>query len=185
MEQLETMLGAVKQKQSTVEKRCFHCNRKGHRSLQCHFKKKKGRSEKAGATTETRVNNTKTKCSHCSKPGHVESSCWKKYPHKVPSKSSTKASGVFLNKELHVCNININETYCITENIENTHYCIPIIKDRQWVDLGYHIIDNRQMKELAASHVEDQQWSVQAEANNSKWDPQEMGPSIQTNRVVI
>jgi hypothetical protein len=36
---------------------------------------------------------------------------------------------------------------------------------------------NRQMEELAASHVEDQQQPIQAEASNGEWDPQEMGPN--------
>ncbi len=43
---------------------------------------------------------------------------------------------------------------------------------------------DRQMKELAASHVEDQQPSVQAEANSGKWGPQEMGPNEQANKMV-
>jgi hypothetical protein len=30
--QQETLLGALKQKQSTIKKRCFNCNKKGHRS---------------------------------------------------------------------------------------------------------------------------------------------------------
>jgi hypothetical protein len=34
---------------------------------------------------------------------------------------------------------------------------------------------NRQIKELVASHVEDLQQSVQAEASNDMWDPQEKG----------
>jgi hypothetical protein len=130
--QLEASLGAVKQKHSTNKKRCFHCNRKGHRSLHCCFKKKKDRSKKAGAVAVTRVHKRKTKCSHCGRLGHVhvKSSCWKKYPHKTPSKSSTETSGVFLNKELLVCNINVNYTYYVTENVENVYYCIPIVQDR-------------------------------------------------------
>jgi hypothetical protein len=35
------------------------------------------------------------------------------------------------------------------------------------------------------SHVEDQQRSVQKEANEGKWDPQELGTSKQTNKMVI
>ncbi len=40
------------------------------------------------------------------------------------------------------------------------------------------------MKELATSHVEGKQWSVQAEASNGKWDPQELGPNEQANKMV-
>jgi hypothetical protein len=97
--------------------------------LHCCFKKKKGGLEKASAAGETRVNKTSFKCSHCRKPGHAESNCWKKYPHKAPSNSSTEASGVFLNKELLVCNINVDGTYYIAENIENAYYCVPIAED--------------------------------------------------------
>ncbi len=61
--QLEASLGAVKQKQGSIKKRCFHCNKKGHKSSSCCFKKKKGRSEKASAAAETRPNKTKSKCS--------------------------------------------------------------------------------------------------------------------------
>jgi hypothetical protein len=117
--QLETLLGTVKQKQGSIKKRCLHCNKKGDRSSRCCFKKKKGRSEKAGAAAETRVNKPRFKFSHCGKPGHAKSSCWKKYPHKTQSKSSTGASGVSLNKELLVCNINVNDLNYITENVEN------------------------------------------------------------------
>jgi hypothetical protein len=38
------------------------------------------------------------------------------------------------------------------------------------------------MKKLAASHVEDHQQSVQTEANNDKWDPQEMGSNEHTQQ---
>jgi hypothetical protein len=134
--QLETLLGAVKQKQRTIEKRCFHCNRKGHSSLHCCFKKKKGGSENAGAAAVTRVNKTKTKCSHWGKPGHAESSCWKKYLHKAPSKSSTEASGVFLDEELLVCNINIM-THTTTQRTWRMHtIASPIAEDGQWNDLA-------------------------------------------------
>jgi hypothetical protein len=41
---LETSLGAVKHKQSSIhKKKCFHCGKKGHRSSLCTDKKKKGR----------------------------------------------------------------------------------------------------------------------------------------------
>ncbi len=190
-EQLEKLLDAVMQKQNTIKKKGFNCNRKDHGSLQYCYKKKKGRSEKAGVVNETRVNKTKANCCHYRETGHGVSSCWKKYPHKAPSMSSTEASGVFLNKELLVCNINVNGTYCITENVENAYYCIPIKEDRQWDELSDWLelqeqakTHDRQTKELAASQVEHQQWSVQAEASNSKWDPHEMEPNEQANKMV-
>ena len=40
------------------------------------------------------------------------------------------------------------------------------------------------MKELVASHVEDQLRSVQTETNAGKWDPQKMGPNKQVSRKV-
>ncbi len=41
--------------------------------------------------------------------------------------------------------------------------------------------DNR-MKELMASHMEDQQRSVQVETNTGKWDPPEMGLTSKSAR---
>jgi hypothetical protein len=113
-EKLETLLGAVNQKQNTINKKCFHCNRKGHRSLLCCYKKKKCGSDKASAAAETRANKMRSKCSHCGRTSHNESSCWKKYPHKAPSKSSTEASEAFLEEELIGCNIEVDDTYYIT-----------------------------------------------------------------------
>ncbi len=53
---LETLLGTVKDKQSSVGKqRCYKCRKTGHRSAKCHNKKKKGRTEKAGAVTDASV----------------------------------------------------------------------------------------------------------------------------------
>jgi hypothetical protein len=43
---------------------------------------------------------------------------------------------------------------------------------------------DRQIKELAVSHVEDPQWPVQAEASNGKWSPQELGFKEQANKMV-
>jgi hypothetical protein len=83
---------------------------KGHKSMRCCYKKKKVRSDnKAGAVAETRLNKTRSKRSHCGRAGHVKRSCRKKYPCKAPSKSSTEVSGAFLEEELLVCNININD----------------------------------------------------------------------------
>jgi hypothetical protein len=100
---LETSLGTVKHKQSSIhKKKCFHCSKKGHRLSLCTDKKKKGRSEQAGTATDASVTKIRPKCSHCGRPGHTENDCWKKHPHKSPSKSSLEASGAFLDEE-HLC----------------------------------------------------------------------------------
>ncbi len=35
-----------------------------------------------------------------------------------------------------MCNIDVDDTYYVTENVENAYYCFPIIEDRQWDDLA-------------------------------------------------
>jgi hypothetical protein len=92
---------------------------------------------------------------------------------------------------LLVCKIYVKYTYFVTENVENAYYCVPIKEDGKWDDLSDWLelqeqakTHNRQMKELAARHVEDQQQSIQAEASNGKWDQQEMGPNKQVNMMV-
>jgi hypothetical protein len=62
--------------------------------LKCPNKKKKGRTEKAGAATDASVKRTKSKCNHCGKSGHKEEDYWKKHPHKAPPRHSTEASSV-------------------------------------------------------------------------------------------
>ncbi len=127
---LETSLGIVKDKQSLVGKqKCFNCKTIGHRSAKCPHKKKKGRLEKAGASADTSVRKTKFKCSHYGKPGHKEEDCWKKHPHKAPSRSSTKALGTFLDEELLVCNIAQDKMPYITQEVEAAYYCDPILED--------------------------------------------------------
>jgi hypothetical protein len=45
---LETSLGVVKHKRSSIcKQKCFYCRKKSHRASLCTNKKKKGRSEKA------------------------------------------------------------------------------------------------------------------------------------------
>jgi hypothetical protein len=75
-------------------------------------------SEKAGAATDASVEKTRSKCSHCGKPGHKEEDCWKKHPHKSPSRSSTEALGTFLDEEILVCNIVQDEMPYVMLNIE-------------------------------------------------------------------
>jgi hypothetical protein len=54
-----------------------------------------------------------------------------------------------------------------------------------WLELQEQAnVHNRQMKELAASHVENQQWSIQTEDSNGKWGPQEMGSNKQANKMM-
>ncbi len=91
--------------------------------------------EKAGATADASVKKTKSKCSHCGKPGPKEEDCWKKHPHKAPARSSTEASGTFLDKELLVCNVAQDEVPYATQDVEAAYYCFPIKKDRPWDDL--------------------------------------------------
>ncbi len=35
-----------------------------------------------------------------------------------------------------MCNIEVDDTYCITENVEDGYYCFPITEDGQWEDLA-------------------------------------------------
>jgi hypothetical protein len=92
-------------------------------------KKKKGQFEKAGAAADASVKKTKSNCSHCGKPGHKEEDCWKKLPHKTPSRSSTEALGTFLDEDLLVCNIAQDEIPNVMQDIEAAYYCVPIIED--------------------------------------------------------
>jgi hypothetical protein len=134
---LEILLGAIKQKWSSGYQKLINCNKRGHTLLQYPDKKKKGGSEKAGATAVTSIKKMSSKCIHCSGTNHSVSDCWKKYPHKVPRKSSMDSSGAFLEKELLVCNIKVDNTYYTTEIIEDAHYCSlsSITDDGQWKDL--------------------------------------------------
>ncbi len=100
----------------------------------CTDRKEKGRSENAGTAMDASVKKIRPKCSHCSRPGHTENDCWKKHPHKAPSKSSLEASGAFLDEELLVCKIAVNDATYITQDVENAQYCVPIVKDGQWDD---------------------------------------------------
>jgi hypothetical protein len=127
---LETSLGTVKDKQSLVGKqKCFNCGKIGHRSVKSHQKKKKGQSKKAGAEADASIKKIKSNCSHCSKLGHKEEDCWKKHPHKAPSRSSTEASGTFLDEELLVCNIAHDKMLYVLQDIEAAYYCVPIVEE--------------------------------------------------------
>jgi hypothetical protein len=55
-----------------------------------------------------------------------------------------------------------------------------------WLELQKQVnMHDGQMKELVASHVEDLQRSVQAEASHGTWDPQEKGSNKHANKMVI
>jgi hypothetical protein len=84
----------------------------GHRSAKCPHKKQKERLEKAGTAADANVKKTKSKCSYCGKPGKKEEDCWKKHPHKAPSRSSTEATGRSWMKNC-LC-ATLNKTRCPT-----------------------------------------------------------------------
>jgi hypothetical protein len=59
------------------------------------------------------------------------------------------------------------------------------IGQNNWLELqDPEKLHEKQMKELVASHVEDQQRSVHAETNAGKWDPPDMGPNKQVSKMV-
>jgi hypothetical protein len=133
---METSLGADESKQSSVNKqKCFSCWKKGHRSVTCPNKEKKGQSKKDDAAADASIKRTRSKCCHCGKPGHKENNCWKKHPHKAPTGSSTEASGTFLDEELPVCNIAQDKVPYITQDVDAACYCVSVIEDGQWEDL--------------------------------------------------
>jgi hypothetical protein len=92
--------------------------------------------EKAGTATDASVKRTRSKCSQCSNPGCKEEDCWKKHPHKAPSRRSMEASGMFLDEKLLVCHISQDELPYVTQGVEQAYYCVPIIEDGQWDDLN-------------------------------------------------
>jgi hypothetical protein len=54
-----------------------------------------------------------------------------------------------------------------------------------WLELQNQAkLHDNWMKELVASHVEDQQSSFQGETNAGKWGPTEMGPNKQVSKMV-
>jgi hypothetical protein len=64
------------------------------------------------------------------------------------------------------------------EQMTSNNKKINDIGKNDWLELqDQEKLHDNQMKELLASHVEDQQSSVQAKTNAGKWDPPEMGPN--------
>jgi hypothetical protein len=65
---------------------------------------------------------------------------------------------------------------CAKEQMTLNKEIINDVGKNDWLELQDQAkLHDNQMKELVASHVEDQQRSVQAETNAVKWDPPEMG----------
>jgi hypothetical protein len=59
------------------------------------------------------------------------------------------------------------------------------VGQNDWLELQDQAkLHDRQIKELVASHVEDQQRSVQAETNAGKWDAPDMGPNKKVSMMV-
>jgi hypothetical protein len=67
---------------------------------------------------------------------------------------------------------------CSDEQMMSNNKKINDLGKNDWLELQdqANLHDNR-TKELMASHVEDQQRSVQAKTNAGKWVPTEMGPN--------
>jgi len=74
---------------------------------------------------------------------------------------------------------------CAEEQMTLNKEIINDVGKNDWLELQDQAkLHDNQMKELVASHVEDQQRSVQAETNAVKWDPPEMGPNEQVSKMV-
>ncbi len=74
---------------------------------------------------------------------------------------------------------------CAEEQMMSNNEKINDVGKNDWRELQDQAkLHENQMKELVASHVEDQQRSVQAETNAGKWDPPEMGPNKQVSKMV-
>ncbi len=74
---------------------------------------------------------------------------------------------------------------CSEEQMTLNNEKINAVGKKNWLELQDQakLHDNR-MKELVASHMEDQQRSVQVETNAGKCDPTEMGPNKQVSKMV-
>jgi hypothetical protein len=74
---------------------------------------------------------------------------------------------------------------CLEEQITSNNEKINDVGKNNWLELQDQAkLHDNQMKELVASHVEDQRRSVQVETNAGKWDPTEMGPNKQVSKMV-
>jgi hypothetical protein len=41
-----------------------------------------------------------------------------------------------MEEELLECNVKVDDTYYVTENVKNAYYFVPITEDGQWEDLA-------------------------------------------------
>jgi hypothetical protein len=74
---------------------------------------------------------------------------------------------------------------CAEEQMTSNNKKINEVGKNDWLELQDQAkLHDNQMKELVASHVEDQLRSVQAETDAGKWDPPEMGPNKQVSKMV-
>jgi hypothetical protein len=74
---------------------------------------------------------------------------------------------------------------CTEEQMTSNNKNMNDIGQNNWLELHDQAkLHNRKMKEFVASHVEDQQRSVQAESDTDKWDPPDMGPNKQVSNLV-
>jgi hypothetical protein len=74
---------------------------------------------------------------------------------------------------------------CTEEQMTLNNKKINDVGKKDWLELQDQAkLHDNQMKELVASHVEDQQRSVQAETVAGKWGPPEMGPIEQVSKMV-
>ena len=74
---------------------------------------------------------------------------------------------------------------CIEEQMTSNNKNMNFVSQNNWLELQDQVnLHDRQMKELMASHVEDQHRSIQAETDAGKWDPPEMGPNKQVSKMV-
>ncbi len=74
---------------------------------------------------------------------------------------------------------------CTEEQMTSNNMKINDVSKNNWLDLQDQAkLHDKQMKELVNSHVEDLQRSVQAETDAGKWNPPEMEPNKQVNKMV-
>jgi hypothetical protein len=75
---------------------------------------------------------------------------------------------------------------CAEEQMTLNNKKINDVGKNDWLELqDQEKLHDNQMKELVASHLENQQRSVQAETDTGKWDPPEMGPNKQVSKMVL
>ncbi len=72
---------------------------------------------------------------------------------------------------------------CSVEQMTSNNEKIDDVGMNDWLELQEKAkMNDKQMKELVTSHMEDQQRSVPAETDAGQWGPQKMGPDEQVSR---